>query len=220
MEQEKKTPGRFRRYCERHAFRPRSVLCFAAVLLLCLTALGFFSLNGTRFFSKTTALSLKDIGELATQAGYFTSVQTISKSRNVLGVEIPGTQSSYIYSYDGTIKAGVDFEKISIEVDDLRRVIRITFPEFKILSTEIDDDSFVLYNDGTNLFTSLKVQDVSKGNAALKQNARETAIRNGILKNARANAEVLIRGFLSGMYDLSVYTVEFLPAADDTASGD
>ena len=151
-------------------------------------ALGFFGLNGTKFFSKTTALSLKDIGELATQAGYFTSVQTINKSRNVLGVEIPGTQSSYIYSYDGTIKAGVDFEKISIEVDDLRRVIRITFPEFKILSTEIDDDSFVLYNDGANLFTSLKVQDVSKGNAALKQNARETAIRNGILKNARSKA--------------------------------
>ena len=49
------------------------------------------------------------------------------------------------------------------------------------------------------------------GNAALKESARQTAIQNGILDNARSNAEVLMRGFLAGTYDLSVYTVEFYP---------
>jgi hypothetical protein len=210
-----KKPGRFRRYCERHAFRPGSVIFFAVLLIVILGALGYFGATGTRFFSKTTNLGLKNIGELATQAGYFTSVQTINKSRNIFGIQIPGTQSNYIYSFDGTIKAGIDFQDIKIETDDLRHIIRVTFPEFKILSTEIKDDSFVLYNDGANLFTSLKVQDVQTGNAALKESARETAIRNGILDNARSNAEVLIRGFLAGSYDLTSYTVEFYPKVSE-----
>ena len=173
--------------------------------------LAFFSLQNTRNESRTTTLGLKDIGELATQAGYFTTVQTIDKSRSVLGVEVPGTKSRYVYSYDGTIKAGINFEDIQLDVNEEDKVITVTFPEFKILSTEIDDDSFVLYNDGANLFTSLKLEDVDKSNTELKNNARETAVKNGILDNARSNAEILIKGFLAGMYDLTKYSVVFLP---------
>ena len=203
--------GRFRGWCARHAFRPRSFFLILLTLALVIVGLGYFSLTSMKSISRTAAFSLKDIGELATQSGYFTTVQTINKSRTVLGVEVPGTQSSYVYSYDGTIKAGIDFEKIEISVDDLRHVISVKLPEFQILSTEIDDDSFVLYNDGANLFTSLKLEDVNKSNAELKNTARETAIKNGILESARQNAEVLIRGFLAGFYDLKVYRIEFAP---------
>ncbi len=207
---EERKERRFRRFCERHAFRPGSVAGFCAVLFLVVAALAFFSLQGRVTESRTTAFGLKNIGELATQAGYFTTVQSITKSREVLGVEVPGTKSSYVYSYDGTIKAGIDFADIELEVDEKNRVIRVRFPEFRILSTEIDDDSFVLYSDGANLFTSLKLEDVNQSNAELKKTARETAVKNGLLENARSNAEVLVRGFLAGMYDLNVYTVEFL----------
>lgn len=210
-EPEGKHKSRFRIYCERHAYRPRSVVFFVLLLVAALAALGVFGLQQTGFISKTTAFGLKDIGELTTQAGYFTTVQTIKKSREVLGVEVPGTQSNYVYSYDGTIKAGIDFKDIGLDVDETNKVITVTFPEFRILSTEINDDSFVLYNDGANLFTSLKLQDVNKSNAELKKDARDKAIQNGILDNARANAEVLIRGFLAGMYDINSYTIKFLP---------
>ncbi len=202
---------RFNRYCEKHAYKPRSVLLtFAAVLLVVMT-LAFLSGQGMRSVSKTSTLGLRDIGELATQAGYFTTVQTIRKSRDVLGLEVPGTRSNYVYSYDGTIKAGVDFSKVEMTVDDAAHQITITFPKFQILSTEIKEDSFVLYNDGSNPFTSLKIEDVNRGNAELKKNAQETALKNGILENARTNAELLIKGFLAGMYDMSVYEVVFLP---------
>ena len=160
---------------------------------------------------KTTKLGLEDIGELATQAGYFTTVQTISKSRDIAGWEVPLTQSNYVYSYDGIIKAGIDFSKIEKNVDEEKHIITVRFPEFKILSIEIDENSFKSYNDGTNLFTTLRVEDVNKSNAELKKEANETALRNGILENARVNAEVLIRGFFASMYDLSEYQIVFLP---------
>lgn len=211
METEKKDRhlNRFKTYCEKHSFRPRSVVLFAFIIVFIVGALAFFSLQKTTTVSKTTNLGLKNIGELATQAGYFTTVQTISKARDVLGVEVPGTRSNYVYSYDGTIKAGINFEEITLDVDEENHIIHVTFPEFKILSTEIDDDSFILYNDGSNLFTSLKLEDVNQSNAELKKTAKESAIKNGILENARTNAEVLVKGFLASMYDLSVYTVDF-----------
>lgn len=208
---EQKRGSRSGRYRARHAHRPRALILVAAFLLLTVAGLAVFAAQLTGNISRTTAFGLKNIGELATQAGYFTTVQTISKSRDVLGIVVPGTQSNYVYSYDGVIKAGIDFEELDISVDDLRHEITIRFPEFRILSTEIDDDSFTLYNDGANLFTSLKLEDVNRSNTELKKAARETAVRNGILENARTNAELLIRGFLAGMYDLSVYTIRFLP---------
>lgn len=208
---EQKRGSRSGRYRARHAHRPRALILVAALLLLAVAGLAVFAAQLTGNISRTTAFGLKNIGELATQAGYFTTVQTISKSRDVLGIVVPGTQSNYVYSYDGVIKAGINFEELDISVDDLRHEITIRFPEFRILSTEIDDDSFTLYNDGANLFTSLKLEDVNRSNTELKKAARETAIRNGILENARTNAELLIRGFLAGMYDLSVYTIRFLP---------
>lgn len=207
----KEIPAHFKNYCKRHSYKPRSVLAFIAAIVLLIVAIGALSVQGTKTITKPTSLGLKDIGELATQAGYFTTVQTISKSRDVLGWEVPGTQSNYVYSYDGTIKAGIDFKDIEMNVNEEEHLITIRFPEFRILSTEIKDDSFMLYNDGANLFTSLKLEDVDRSNTELKNAARESAINNGILDNARTNAEVLIRGFLAGMYDLDVYTIEFLP---------
>lgn len=208
---EQKPTNRFKQYCNRHAYRPRSVLAFVVIIVLILACLGFFTVQSTKNTSKTTSFGLKDIGELATQAGYFTTVQTINKSRDVLGWEIPLTQSNYVYSYDGTIKAGINFEDIELDVNDETHIITVRFPEFKILSTEIDEDSFKIYNDGTNLFTTLRVEDVNKSNAELKNEARKTALKNGILESARSNAEVLVRGFLASMYDLSNYTIKFLP---------
>ena len=208
---ETKPDGKFRQYCNRHSFHPRSVISFILIIIIIVAGLGIFTLQSTKNVTKTTSFGLKDIGELATQAGYFTTVQSISKAREVLGWTVPLTESNYVYSYDGTIKAGIDFADIDLSVDEENHVILVRFPEFRILSTEIDENSFKIYNDGTNLFTTLRVEDVNTSNAQLKNDAKETALKNGILENARANAEVLVRGFLASMYDLTVYTIKFLP---------
>ena len=205
----RRTGRRFDDFCSRHAFRPGKIRLFLILAVVVVLGLGFLAAARSNVSAKVTALGLRNIGELATQAGYFTSVQTIRKSRQVLGIEVPGTQSNYVYSYDGVIKAGLDFEDVDVQVDDLNHVIRVTLPEISVLSTEIDENSFVLYNDGSNLFTSLKLSEVNQSLGELKKKARESAIGNGLLENAKSNAQLLIRGFLAGLYDLSIYTIEF-----------
>ena len=92
--------------------------------------------------SKTTRLGFEDIGEMATQAAYTTQVNVTEGSRVLWGVTIPFTQSKYIYSYDVTIKAGIDFGGIDWDLDEEQKTIRVTMPETRVLSSEINLDSF------------------------------------------------------------------------------
>ena len=132
---------------ERRRRGPTRLLGFLLVLAIAAAVLLGTGIIRTGITANITAFGLKDIGELATQSGYFTSVQTIQSNRELFGIEIPLSRSNYIFSYDGTIKAGLDFGDIVVEVDDLQRKIKIKLPEIRILSTEIDEDSFVLSDD-------------------------------------------------------------------------
>ncbi len=189
----------------------RLVRLLGFLLVLAVAAAVLFGTGVIRpgITANITAFGLKNIGELATQSGYFTSVQTIQSNRELFGIEIPGSRSNYIFSYDGVIKAGLNFSDIDISADDLQRKIRIRLPEIKILSIEIDENSFKLYNQAESILTPLRTDEVNQALSKLKSKVRETAEANGIMENARENAKVLIRGFLAGYYDLTLYRVVF-----------
>ena len=114
---------------ERRRRGPTRLLGFLLVLAIAAAVLLGTGMIRTGITANITAFGLKDIGELATQSGYFTSVQTIQSNRELFGIEIPLSRSNYIFSYDGTIKAGLNFGDIDISVDDLQRKIRIRLPE-------------------------------------------------------------------------------------------
>ena len=88
----------------------------ALLLLLVIVGLGIRSVVLSE--SKSTKLGFENIGELATQTAYCTSVNVTEGSRELFGVTIPFTQSKYIYSYDIVIKAGFDFTEIEWEIKD------------------------------------------------------------------------------------------------------
>lgn len=205
-----KSNGRFNRFCSRHDFKPGLVRIAILVLLLLLV---FSALTGisamTTIRSRTTDLGFKDIGELATQAGYYTNVQVISGSREIFGIEIPLTEKKYIFGYDGVIKAGIDFADVIVSVDEITHTITVSMPEIRILSNEIDENSFEIFDENKNIFNTLKVSDINTSLIALKEESEEKAVANGLLDNAVRNAETLVRGFLTGTYDLSVYNVVF-----------
>ena len=67
-----------------------------AVLGLCVVLLGMSIVSVTVVTSRTVRLGLKDMGELATQAGYFTNVQVLEDSKQLFGHNVPLTKSKYI----------------------------------------------------------------------------------------------------------------------------
>ena len=162
--------------------------------------------------SKTIRWGFENIGELATQSAYCTVVGDNQKNIAVWGLDIPFTDSIQIYSYDVIIKAGFDFAQIDWDVKESKGVIEVTLPEAKVLSTEIQLDSFNLYYEDESVFSHFTLEENNEGLKKLEQEAEQQAVDGGLLENARENGEVLVRNFFAGVYDPEQYTVEFVDA--------
>lgn len=190
--------------------RLMTLVVFAAlVAVIVWMAPSVFS-EKTQVSSETVEMELKNIGELATHAGYYTNVQVIKSARQIFGVDIPLTQSQFIFSYDGVVKAGVDFADIEIGVDEGRGQIVVTLPEVKVLSNEIDLDSLEIYDESNNIFHPLNIDDINVSLIEMQEESEAKAIENGLLESARENAEALLRGMLAGFYDAQRYAIEFV----------
>ena len=184
---------------------PRVLGILVVILLAAAVALGaktVLSADG-----RTARLGFEDIGELATQSAYCTEVEVTEASRELFGVTIPFTQSKYIYSYDVVIKAGLDFTDVSWSEED--GIIRVTLPEIRVLSNEIDLDSLKVYHEDESLFRNITLEENNAALADLKARAEQDAIGNGLLEEARDNAQQILTAFFANQYDLTEYRLEF-----------
>ena len=162
--------------------------------------------------SKMTKFGFEDIGELATQEMIGTVVHTEKTAQSLFGMEIPFTQSQYIYSYDFDIKAGYDFSYIKYEIkdDEENKEILIYLPEAKILSTEILTDSFEVYYEKESIFKRITLSENNIALKDMKKLAEDNAVSNGIYEKAKSNAEIILKAFFAQYYDLNVYTITFI----------
>lgn len=186
--------------------RPRTLVLILIVAALCGGSLGLGQYMASRH--KITKLGFENIGELATQAAYCTEVNVTEASREFYGITIPFTQSKYIYSYDVVIKAGFDFNQVDWKVEG--NTITVTLPQVKILSSQLDLDSFQLYHEAESIFMQISLTDNNEAIKAMVADAQEEAVANGLLEEARENGELILKGFFANVYDPSEYTIEFI----------
>lgn len=183
------------------------LIVLAVIVVLIAGILGFRALTSSN--SKATKLGFENIGELATQVAYCTEVNVTEASQNLWGIEIPFTQSKIIYSYDVEVKAGLDFKDITWSVDETNSIIRVNLPEIRILDSSIIPDSFQLYHEDESIFRPITLEENNEALKQLELNAENTAVSNGLLENARLNAETILTGFFANEYDPKIYTIEF-----------
>lgn len=197
---------------EQHLSRAVTKVIFRIVIIVVVAGMIFFGVRKViSYQSKSTKLGFDDIGELATQVAYCTEIGNINESRKLFSrVNIPFTKSTYIYSYDVVIKAGLDFSEIEWSENEETATITVTLPEVKTLSVEVDLDSFQVYLEDRSIFTPITLEENNTEMANLKQQAETDAIENGLYENARSNAEVLLRSFFAQAYDLEKYRLTFV----------
>ena len=151
---------------------------------------------------------LADIGELATEEYYFTEVEAFDSSKKLMDFDIPFTTSKVVYSYDGVIKAGIDFGAIDVRKDDQTKTITVKLPKSTILSSEIDENSFQVYDEKQSIFNPVSIRNFNDTLADLKTRAEREAISKKVLEKADANAAVILKNFLHSTYDVSEYKIE------------
>ncbi|MGN0396490.1 MAG: DUF4230 domain-containing protein [Candidatus Fimimorpha sp.] len=184
----------------------KTIIGAVIILVIAVAAIGLREIN--QFEGKTTKIGFEDIGELVTQSAYCTEINVTEDSRKLFGLTIPFTQSKYIYSYDVIIKAGLDFKKIEWSEKDNR--IEVRLPEVKVLSNEIDMDSFKVYHEDESIFAKITLSENNEAMKNLKQTAEKNAIANGLLENAISNAKTLLTGFFGNVYNLEEYEITFI----------
>lgn len=183
-----------------------------AILLICL--LIFFA--GTRFGGKasepkitSTALTqqLQDINELATLEYNYTKVGKFENSLTLNGWDIPLTRKSFLLSYSGQLKAGIDLDNVSVHVSEKK--ITVSLPEIKVLNNMIDEHSIEVYDETKNIFNPISIKDYTKFATQQKGKVEEEAIENGLLSKAATRAEEAIKRFLNMVPEIqNSYTIE------------
>lgn len=127
------------------------------------------------------------INELSTVKYMYTNVGKFSQSNDFYGYEIPFTTKSFLITYDGTIKAGVDMNNAEVSVTD--STVTLTLPAAKVLSHEIDEGSIEVYDETKNIFNPISVKDYTNFAATEKTKMEQKATSQGLLKEAAEKAK-------------------------------
>lgn len=153
----------------------------------------------------TLQSGIREMGELVTADYYFTRLETFEDNKvlDLTGwgidfvTDIPLTSKSFSFSYDGQIKAGIDFTQVEVKVDEEQKQVIITMPEAKIVSCEIDPESYHFYEIKNNLFNPIDPEDYAVSLAELINAEKAKAAEGDLLKKASENARKIVSNFVS-----------------------
>jgi len=170
---------------------------FAFVLGLLCGILILFGVSQTNLlnnlFTEKTEITSTEIksqivglNELATLSYEYTNVGSFENSISVFGYQLPLTTKKFILTYDGRVKMGVDLDDVSVEVKDNK--VYITVPSAQILSNEIFQDSFEIYDEKNSIFNSFELEDYSTFEVSEKEKVVDKIKKEGYLNDARNRA--------------------------------
>lgn len=159
-----------------------------------------------------TSETLKDqlgaLRELVTQEYIYTNAdKRESKDTWIFGWTRPFSESSLVITYDGTIKAGIDFGAIKIDVNEESRTVTVTLPASKITDNSIPQESITVVEVKNGLFNDITFDDYNEFISEQKVIMEQKAIERGLLTSADEQARALIKDFLSSLPGMDTYTL-------------
>lgn len=188
-------------------FKAKVIAIAIAVLVLVIGILVALVVHFLDIDSNPTEIGFEDIGELNTQSACVTVVNTISDPRKLFGVNIPLTESKYIYSYNVIVKAGLDFSKIKWKVKN--ETIVVNLPKPKVTSCYIDEESMQIYLEKESIFSPITLNEEQEARLELTKKGKKAAIDNGLFENTKDNAEVLLTALFKKNREYKDYEIEF-----------
>lgn len=172
------------------------ILIVLVCLLIFYAGMRYASSSGEPEITSTTiAQELKEVSDLTVLEYNYTKVGKFENSLQLNGWNIPLTTKSFLLTYRGQLKMGIDMSQIHVEVNN--NTITITLPDVAILSNSIDENSIEVYDETTNIFNPIRIQDYATFANQQKDLAEDEAVENGMLSEAATKSESAIRRFLT-----------------------
>ena len=197
----------------RMGLKMKILLILLTLLLICGAVLAAF-LCGLRQASQAAepqitsdllASRLRSVQELVTVSYYYTNMGRFENQVDFYGWKVPFTTKSFIVSYDGVIKAGVDLEQLQVSIGGGE--VTVTLPESRIISHEIPEDSLEVFDESDNLFNHITIEDYTAFTRDQKSAMEQRAVDGGLLDRANQEARTAVDSLLRIMPGLEEYTL-------------
>ena len=152
----------------------------------------------TAITSDLLSQQIQSISELASVEYNYTNMGKFENQATFYGWKVPFTTKSFILSYDGKIKAGIDMSLVEVHMSG--KNINISIPEAKILSHEIDEKSIEVFDETKNIFNQISITDYNQFAIDQKESIENKAKEKGLLEEAQNKAQETIKTFVESMY--------------------
>ena len=146
--------------------------------------------------------------ELTTLKYHYTNMGHFENQNTFYGYKVPFTSKEFIVSYEGLINAGIDLDKMKVDVGD--KSIEVRIPASEILSHEIYEDSLKVYDERESIFNRIDIEDYNDFSKDQKSEIEKKAIKKGLLKEADEESKRAVEEILMGDTILSKYDIKII----------
>ena len=185
-----------------------------ALVLIAVVAGAFFAgaLAGGREDEPTVtsdllSQELLSVQELVSVEYHYTNMGKFENQVDFYGWKVPFTTKSFLISYDGVIKAGVDLSAAEVTVNETAKTVTVTLPEGTIVSHEIPEDSIQVFDETKNIFNPITIEDYTSFTQDQKASVEADAVANGLLDSAKEKAQLAVESLLVMVPGMEAYTL-------------
>lgn len=162
------------------------------IIFILLILLIFRGNGNPKITNETLGLQVKELKELTTIQYKYKDIATREDWNTLFNIKLPFTKSSFIVSYTGVLKLGIDLSETKVDVDESSKTIKVTLPEPKILSNDVDLSSLKVYDEKNSIFNPVKVKDYAEFTQSGKENAEADAKESGVFEQSKEVAKKVI----------------------------
>lgn len=129
--------------------------------------------------------------ELTTVRYNYSGACSFESSKLLNNWTVPFTTKFFIFTYDGYIKAGVDLSTAEVVVQDDTAYVTVSSPE--VFDNVILEDSIRVIDESKNILNPIQILDLTTVLTQEKDKMMTRAINNGLMAQARVNADLVIK---------------------------
>ncbi len=196
--------------------RTKVMLAAAAAVLIAGAVLGAFLYGVKRASQEAEPVITSDLlgqqlrtaQELVSVAYHYTNMARYENQLDFYGWKVPFTTKTFIVSYDGVIKAGVDLSKVEVHVDEAGKKITVKLPDSQVLSHEIPEDSIGVFDESDNVLNRISITDYTSFTGDQKEAMEQRAKDNGLLTSAEEKAREAVDTLLRYLPGMDAYTLQ------------
>lgn len=165
---------------------------------------------------KVSATTLREViapaSKLISYEYFYTDADQYEKSKSFFNtsVKVPFTTNETVFTYSGTISAGIELNKVLFDVDNDEKTIVVFLPEPEILAHQLDMESFKAYDVKKSVFTRVDLNEYADMQKALMDKQEEKLMQNEkFWTNLKNNTQGIISNLITASGKIDEYKITY-----------